>query len=197
MPVGRLSVTATPVKPLAFVDGLVIVMVSVDVPPGPMLVGLKAFAIVGGATTVSTALAVPPVPSFVELTAPVVLVLAPAVEPVTLTEIEQLLPGVVIEPVLKLIGEVPELKVPPQVFAGLPAKVMPAGMVSLTAMPFIMPLLVAGFVIVIVRVDVPPTGTEVGVKDFVMVGGAVTVKVAEAVPPVPAFPALTFPVVLA
>ncbi len=54
--------TATPVKPTVFVDGLVIVMVSVEVPPEPMLVGLKAFTIVGGATTVKMALAVVPVP---------------------------------------------------------------------------------------------------------------------------------------
>ncbi len=123
----------------------------------------------------------------------------PAVDPVTFTEIRQLFPGVPIEPALKLIGEAAEVNVPPQVFVGLgvPATAMPAGNVSLTAIPFIVPEFVAGLVIVIVRVEVPPIGIGVGAKDFVIVGGANTDKVAEAVELAGAFVAVTVPVVLA
>jgi len=41
------------------------VMVSVEVPPGAIDVGVKAFAMVGGATMVKVALAVPPFPPLV------------------------------------------------------------------------------------------------------------------------------------
>ncbi len=199
MPAGRVSVMPTPVRVKVFAAGLVIVIVNVEFAPAAIGVGEKALATVGGAMEVRVAFAVRPVPSFVELTVPVVLTLFPPVVVVTFTEIVQLLPGVAIEPPVKLIGEALEVNVPPQLFVGLgvPATAMPAGKVSLTAIPFIVPEVVAGFVIVMVNVEVPPTAMLVGAKDFVIVGGAVTVKVADAVEPVPAFVALTVPVVLA
>ena len=68
--------------------------VSVVVPFTTMLAAPNALAIVGGATTVRLAEAVPPVPPSVEVTALVVLFLAPAVVPVTLTVIvHEPLPG--------------------------------------------------------------------------------------------------------
>jgi hypothetical protein len=80
MPVGRLSVTATPVSVvLAF--GLVMVRVSVEVPPDAMVPRLKPFVIVGAETTVTVGevaifVRVPPLPSLVA----VVNVLVPAVD---------------------------------------------------------------------------------------------------------------------
>jgi len=200
MPPGKVSLTVTPVRVTVLAAGLVMVMVIVEVPPTGMPVAPepKALVIVGGATTVRTALAVPPVPSFVELTVPVVLLLEPAVVAVTFTLTSQVLPGVAIEPPLKLIGEEAELNVPPQVLLGfgVAAIAIPAGKVSLTPIPFIAPLFVAGLVMVKVSVEVPLSGMVVGLKDFVIVGGAVTVNVAVAVVPVPPFAALTVPVVL-
>jgi hypothetical protein len=72
--------------------------------------------------------------------------------------------------------------------AGVEATVMPLGKVSLTAIPIIAPEFVAGLVMVRVRVEVPLTGTLPGLKDFVIVGAAVTIKAAvfEATP-VPPF----------
>src|SRR5438105_6991051 len=86
-PVGSVSVNATPVKATVLAAGLVMVKVSDVVAFSAMLEGLKALAIAGGAITVSTAvLLVAPVPPCVEVTAPVVLLFAPAVVPVTSTE---------------------------------------------------------------------------------------------------------------
>jgi len=46
------------------------------------------------------------------------------------------------------------------------------------------------------ELEVAPTGMLVGVNDLVMVGAVTTVRVDEAVVPVPPFVALTVPVVL-
>jgi len=83
-PEGRASVKATPVSSFDAL-GLVMVKVSVVVPPGEMLAAPKAFAIDGGDSTVRLADAVVPVPPSVEVTAPVMLFFAPAVVAVTLT----------------------------------------------------------------------------------------------------------------
>ena len=78
-PLGRPSKTATPVRATVFAAGLVIVIVSVEVPPGTISAAAKAFVIVGGISTAIVALAVKPVPPLVELTAPVVLLATPDV----------------------------------------------------------------------------------------------------------------------
>src|SRR5216684_38795 len=84
-PVGKLSVTATPLKAVP-VFGLVMVNVRVEVPPTAVVVGEKALLMLGGATTASvTVLLLEPVPPSVEVTAPVVLDLLPALVPVTFT----------------------------------------------------------------------------------------------------------------
>jgi hypothetical protein len=140
MPGGSESEIATPVSvtPVAFVAGLVIVMVRVEVPPDPMLVGLKALITVGGATTVSTALAVLPVPPLVEVTAPVVLDFAPTVVAETLTTSVQL-PLTGSDPPVRLTlpAFAFAVNVPPQVLlaAGDAATTNPAGNVSVTAKP--------------------------------------------------------------
>src|SRR5215469_3935314 len=78
-PVGRVSLNATPLCATVFATGLVMVNVSVLVPFSEIDLGLKALAIEGGPTTVSVSVALFPVPPLVELTAPEVLVNAPAV----------------------------------------------------------------------------------------------------------------------
>jgi hypothetical protein len=74
-PVGRVSLTATPVRLTVLAEGLVIVNVRELVPLTAIEVGLKAAVIVGGATTVSVPLvAAEPVGPFVDVTVPVVVV---------------------------------------------------------------------------------------------------------------------------
>ena len=90
-PAGKVSLTATPVWPTVLAAGLVMVMVSVEVLPEGMLVGLKLLVIVSGATTVKVVLAVPPVVlGLEEVTVPVVLTLLPGVDEVTVAVTVQL-----------------------------------------------------------------------------------------------------------
>lgn len=84
-PEGSVSVNATPVSTTVFAAGLVMVKVRVVFPFSEIVVGLKDFAMDGGATTVRFAVAVLPVPPLLEVTAPVTLVYAPVVVPVTVT----------------------------------------------------------------------------------------------------------------
>src|SRR5262245_12921496 len=90
-PAGNGSLNATPVSAVEAL-GLLIVKVSTDVPPTGTDAGAKLLAIAGGdrGFTVSVAVAVLPVPPLVEVTAEVVLVSAPAVVAVTLSENVQL-----------------------------------------------------------------------------------------------------------
>src|SRR5215472_13387712 len=89
---GSVSLKATPLRsPLAGVPGLfglLMVKVTVVVPFSGMLAAPKAFAIVGGATTVIVAVAGALAPPSVELTV-TLLILSPAVVPVTFTETAQ------------------------------------------------------------------------------------------------------------
>jgi len=201
IPVGRVSLTATPDSATVLAAGLVMVIVMVEVPPTGMPVAEepKAFVIVGGATTFRVAVAAVPEPSL-EVTAPVLLVLLPAVELVTLTETEQLLPGVLMEPPDRLIEDALALavKVPLQVLVafGVEATVIPVGKESVKAMAVIAPVSVAGSVIVMVRVVVAPDAMDGGANALLTVGGAVTVRVAEAVVPVPPLVEVTALVVL-
>ena len=136
--------------------------------------------------------------ALVEVTVPVVFDSLPTVELVTLTDTAQLAPGVEIDPPLKVMELVVLVNDPPQVLVrfGVPATVMPVGKLSVTPMPFIAPESALGSVMVSVSVEVPPEGIEAGAKDLTIVGGAATVKVADAVSPVPPFAALAVPVVL-
>jgi len=68
------SLTATLVRAAALPEGLAIVRVRVEVPPGKvMLGGANALLIVGGDMKFNVAEPVEPVPPLVELTVPVVL----------------------------------------------------------------------------------------------------------------------------
>src|SRR5579871_807273 len=72
---------------------------------------------------------------------------------------------------------------------------MLAGNVSLTATP-LRAVPAFGLVMVSVRDDVPLTGIDVGLNDFAIDGGPITVMFAVPVLPVPALVELTLPVVL-
>lgn len=75
-PVGKLSLTARPVRVTVLPVGFVMVSVIVVFEPVPtgMLLAANDLVMVGGISTARVAEAVPPVPPFVELTLPVVLV---------------------------------------------------------------------------------------------------------------------------
>ena len=183
--VAALAPNFTAVAPVKFVP-----VIATMVPPavGP-LVGLTKVT-VGGATTVKVAEAVVPVPPFVELTCPVVLFTVPAVASVTLTVIAQELFAATV-PLVKLIELAPAVveKVPPHVLLAFgvlaTCRPDPVGNVSLTASPVSATVLAAGFVIVRVSAEVPFTAMLVGENDLLMLGGDMTVILAEAVPPVP------------
>ena len=74
IPEGNVSVKPIPVIVAVLLDGFVIVTVSVEVPPGNvMLVGANAMAAVGAPRKFNVAVPVVPVPPLVALTLPVVL----------------------------------------------------------------------------------------------------------------------------
>jgi len=192
-PVGRVSLNATPVSATVFAAGLVIVNCNELVALRAMLVGLKTLAMVGGATTVRVAvLLVVPVPPSVEVIAPVVLFLSPALVPVTLTEKVQedpaagdavndpLLRVMVLLPAVAVTVPLPQAPVSP---FGV-ATTTPAGRLSVNAIP-LSALAVFGFVMVKLSVLFVFSGTLIGLKALLMVGGATTVRLAFAVFPVP------------
>jgi hypothetical protein len=197
-PPGKLSVNATPLSALA-VFGLVTVKLNVLLPFSGMLLGLNDLPMVGGATTVTTAvLLAVPVPPSVDVTALVVLLLAPGVVPVTLSEtVHELFPASV--PPLKLTDEDPAVAVavPLQLFVRLlgVATINPAGKLSVNATP-LSGTLVVGFVIVNVNEVEPFSGTVRPPNALLMVGGAATLRLAVLlVAPVPPLVELTAPVV--
>lgn len=196
-PAGNVSVKPTPVNPTVEF-GLVMVKVRLVVPFNGMLEAPNALLIVGGATTVIVAvLLTAPVPPLVELTAPVVLFFTPAVAPVTVTVIGQLPLAAMVPPLNEIrLGEV-VVNVPEQKGVG-PAvgTVKPAGNVSVKATP-VSAVVVFGFVTVMVRTLVPPSGIVAASKPLLIVGAPITVNVAVLlVAPVPLSFELIAPVVL-
>jgi hypothetical protein len=152
------------------------VAVAVNEPAVPTVkVVLLALVIAGTVPTVRVAEAVRPVPPVVELTAPVVLLEAPRVELVTLTETTQLPLAGMVAPLRLIVAEpavapvtVPEVQV--LVRPGVLATVIPAGNVSLTATPVWL-VVVLGLVMVRVSVEVEPDTMAVGLNVLPMVGG--------------------------
>src|SRR5262245_50998293 len=112
-PAGNVSLNATPVSAVEVLE-LLIVKVSTDVPPTEIDAGAKLLAIEGGDSgfTVSVAPAVLPVPPFVDVTAEVVLLLSPAVAPVTVIEKVQLPPPAMLAPVSVMVFAL-DARVPP------------------------------------------------------------------------------------
>src|SRR5260221_96523 len=203
-PVGSVSVKATPVKAAALAAGLVMVKVSEGVAFRAIVDGLKTLAIEGGASTVNIAvLLVAPVPPSVELTVPVVLLLLPAVVPVTSTEKVHEEPAAgdaVSVPPERLMLPLPAVAVivplPHEpVTLGVAATTTPAGKLSVKATP-LSALAVFGLVMVKLSVLVAFNAMLVGLKALLMVGGEATVRLADAVLPVPPFVEVTLPVVL-
>lgn len=197
-PDGSVSVNATPLKAVAPL-GLLIVNVKEVVPFRAMVPTPNALLIVGGATTVIVAvLDVAPAPLSVELTVPVVLLLSPAVVPLTSTVTVQVAGLAAIVPADKLTEPEPATAVtlPLQVLTrlfGVPTT-RPAGKVSETARP-VSPI-VFGLLIVNVIVVVPFNGIVAAPNALLIVGGEATVIVAFAVLPVPPFPELTVTLLL-
>lgn len=197
-PAGSVSPNPTPVSATVAL-GLVIVKLSVVVPFRGMLAAPNALAIEGGPITVMLAvLLVAPAPLSVDEIGPVVLFCTPAAMPVTfrLMVHEALAAS---EPPARLIEPDPAAAVivPLQVVAspfGV-ATCSPAGSVSLNAMP-VRPSDVFGLLSVKVSDVFAPTRMLAAPKALVMVGGVATVKLAEAVLPVPPFVEVTLPVVL-
>ena len=177
--------------------GLVIVNVSVVVPP-TATDPAKALLIVGGATTVRLAtLLGAPAPLCVEETVPVVFDRVPAAVPVTLTLNVQLLLIANVPPVSKTVPAA-ATGVPAQVFVrlGVDATVKPVGNVSLKAKPVRASVFAAGFVIVKVSVVDAFSGTLDAVNALLIVGAAAAIRVAVLLTvPVPPFVELTVPVV--
>jgi hypothetical protein len=139
MPDGSVSVNATPVSETVLADGFVTVKVSEVVPFSAMPEAPNALLMDGGATTARFAEAVPPVPPFAEVTAPVVLLCAPAAAPVTFTEKlhELLAANVAAERLITFVACVAVIEPPPQDPVrplGVETK-SPVGSVSLKAMP--------------------------------------------------------------
>ena len=197
-PAGSVSLNATPACVTVLAAGLVMVKVSVLVPFTGIELGLNALAIEGGPTTVSVSVAVLPAPPSLEVTAPLVLVKAPAVVPVTFTTtVQELLTAM--PPAVRLMLVPPAVAdgVPPQLFVS-PLGVEttnPVGNVSVNATP-VSATLVFGFWIVNVSVLVPFSGIVFGLKPLVMLGGEATVRLALAVFPVPPLVEDTAPEVL-
>src|SRR5882724_10749606 len=88
------------------------------------------------------------------------------------------------------------VNVPPQTVGEAFATVKPVGNVSVKATPVSGFGFAAGFVIVNVNDVVAFRAIVVGLNTFAIDGGASTLRIAEAVPPVPPSVELTFPVVL-
>ena len=196
-PLGRPSKTATPVRATVFAAGLVIVIVSVEVPPGTISAAAKAFVIVGGISTAIVALAVKPVPPLVELTAPVVLLATPDVVSDTVAVTVQLPLAAIVPPLSTIDVEVEEATEPLVQVVATPVWVIPEGRLSVTATPVRAAVFVAGFEIVRVNVVEPVVCAMLAAaNDLVIVGGAITTIVAEPVLPVPPLVELTAPVVL-
>src|SRR5712692_9323631 len=191
-PVGSVSVNATPVSATVLAAGLVMVKVSEVVAFSAIALGLKTFAIDGGAATVRTAvLLVTPVPPSVEVIAPVVLLLLPAVIPVTATEKVQVDPAAgdaARVPPDRLMLPLPATAVivpAPQepVTLGVAATTTPAGRLSVKATP-LSALAVFGLTMVKLSVLLAFSATLVGLKALLMVGGATTLRLALDVLPV-------------
>jgi hypothetical protein len=186
---GSVSVKATPVSAAVFAAGFVIVKVSEVVPFGGMFETPNDLLIEGAASTARFADAVPPAPPFAEVTAPVVLLSAPVVVPVTFTVKlhEELAPRIAPARITLAVPCVAVMVPPPQVPVsplGV-ATTKPEGKVSVKPTP-VSDVPVLGFDTVKVNVVLPPSGTVAAPKDFVIVGTATTVTDAFEVLPAPA-----------
>ena len=194
-PAGKLSVNAIPLSATP-VFGLLIVNVREVVPFSGMLAAPNALVIDGGVATVKLAVAVLPVPPLVEVTFPVVLVNCPDAAPVTVTLNWHWLFTAMVAPVKAIPVGAVVVSVPPQTVTEAFATVNPVGSVSVKATPVSGSTLAAGLVIVKVNEVVAFNAIVEGLKTLAIDGGASTLMLAVAVPPVPPSVEVTLPVVL-
>jgi hypothetical protein len=194
-PAGKLSVNAIPVRVNA-AFGFWMLKLRLVVPFSRMLAAPKALAITSGLPTVRLAVAVLPVPPLVEVTLPVVLVYWPETAPVTVTENWHWLLGAMVAPDKAMLVGLVVVKVPPHTVVDALATVSPVGSVSLNATPVSATALAAGLVMVKVNEVVAFSAIVEGLNILAIEGGATTLMLAEAVPPVPPSVEVTFPVVL-
>ena len=120
----------------------------------------------------------------------------PEAAPVTVTLNMHWLFWLTVAPERLMVVGLVVVNVPPQTVAEELATVSPVGSVSVKATPFRAVVLAAGLVMVKVSEVVPLSGIELGLKALLSVGGTITLRVAEAVPPVPPSGEVTLPVVL-
>src|SRR5437899_5277980 len=170
--------------------------VSDVVPFSGMLAAPKALVMLGAVATVRLAVAVLPVPPLVEVTLPVVFVYCPEAAPVTVTLNWHWLFAAVVAPVSAMPVGAVVVNVPPKTVAEALATVRPVGSVSVNATPVSETVLAAGFVIVKVSDVVAFSAMVEGLNTLAIDGGATTLTLAEAVPPVPPSVDVTLPVVL-
>jgi hypothetical protein len=169
------------------------------VPFSGMLATPNALMITGGATTVMLAFEVLPGPLSVAVTC-TLLFCTPAVVPLTFTlKVHETLdarvaPARVTAPEPAVAAIVPPPHDPVNPFGVATTK--PAGSVSVNAIPVSEMVLITGLVIVKLKLVVPFNGIVKAPKTLAMVGGDATVRLADAVFPVPPLVDVTFPVVL-
>jgi len=172
-PDGSVSVNPTPVR-VVVVLLLVMVKVRVVVPPSGIVAAPNAFEMVAGPTTVTVAvLLVAPAPLSVELMTPVVLFWTPAAVPITVTVNEQEPLAASVPPANEIMLGATVVTVPPQVEALPLGTDSPPGSVSVKVIPD-SDWLEFGFVIVNIRLVVPPTGMLASPNALEMVGAAAT-----------------------
>jgi len=195
-PPGKVSLKATPLSVVALLL-FCTVKVREVAPFSGMLAAPNALVIAGGPTTVMLALEVLPVPPSVEATC-TLLFFTPTVVPVIFRETAQEALAARVAPErLTEVAPATAVAVPPQVLLRLfgVATARPAGRLSVNASPVrARPML--GLVTLNVSEVAPLIGMVGAPKALVMDGGVATVRLAEAVLPVPPLVALTAPVVL-
>src|SRR5437899_4168420 len=161
-------------------------------PPSGVEEAPNALTIDGGVATVRFAVAVLPVPPFVEVALPVVFVYWPDEAPVTVTlNWHWPLTAIVAPERAMPVGAV-VVNVPPHAVADALATARPVGSVSVKATPVSGSGFPAGFVTVNVSNVVAFSAIVEGAKPLPMEGGASTVRLADAVPPVPPSVEVTF-----
>jgi hypothetical protein len=191
-PVGRASVNATPASGVP-VFGLATVKLSEVDPLRGIVAALKALVIVGTAATLRFAVAAFPVPPFVDVAEAVTFVKLPATLPVTDTLNWHWLAVLMVAPDNTIPVGAVVVSVPPQTVAEAFATVIPVGSVSENATPVRAAVLAAGLVTVNVRAVVAFNAMPAGLKILAIAGGATTVRLAEAAPPVPPSVEVTLP----
>jgi len=151
-----------------------------------MVADPKALVMVGAATpTVRFADAVLPVPPFVEVTFPVVFVYWPEARPVTVTLNWHWLLAAIVAPLSAIPVGAVVVRVPPQTVAEALPTASPAGKLSVNATPVSATAFADGLVMAKVNEVVEFSVIDAGLKDLAITGGAMTLMLADAVPPLP------------